>query len=106
MLVPTIGSVVLVDVKSHDDAGVVTEWVNTFGTVARRVGDRWTVRSARDESEVEFSLPEDRLHPAPPGSYILRTTGEDVRTPDFYVQLERFTSLPVRGIIVGTEFPP
>jgi hypothetical protein len=101
--VPTIGSLVFVDLTSHDDERVVTEDVNTFGIVTRRVGDRWTVRSARDQREVEFDLQEDRWRPASPGSYILRSTGEAVSTPEYYVHLQRFTSSPAWGIIVGTD---
>ena len=103
VLVPTLGSVVRVDLTSHNDDGIVTERVNTFGTVTRRVGERWTVRDAHDGSEAEFSLPADRWRRASSGTDAFLAPSEHVGPAEFYVHLQRFASLAVQGVIEGRD---
>jgi hypothetical protein len=103
VLVPTLGSVVRVDLTSHNDEGIVTERVSTIGTVTRRAGERWTVRDAHDGSEAEFRLPADRWQRASPGTDAFLTPSEHVGPAEFYVHLQRFASLAVQGVIVGRD---
>ena len=98
---PRVGDVVLVDVSSYDDAQRLTERVNTFGVLQSRVGDQWSVRDARTHKTISVRLREDSWMRAPKGAYRLRTTGDTVATPDYYVHIERYASLPVSGRIVG-----
>ena len=98
---PTVGDPVLVDVASYDEAQHLIERVNVFGVLLSRAGDVWTVRDRRTHRVQTVRLSAGAWVRAPRGVYRLRTTGAVVGQPEYYVQLERYASLPVSGRVVA-----
>ena len=102
---PKVGDVVLVDVSSYDEAQVLIERVNTFGVLHSRAGVTWRVRDRWTRKLVGIQLSESSWSRAPKGVYRLRTTGEVVGRPEYYVQIEQYASLPAAGRIIGRVVP-
>ncbi len=98
---PTVGDLVLVDVASYNEAQHLIERVNVFGVLLSRAGDVWSVRDSRTHRVQTVRISAGAWLRAPHGVYRLRTTGAVVGQPAYYVQLERYASLPASGRIVA-----
>lgn len=97
---PKFGDTVLVDVASYNEAQQLIEHVNAFGVLQSRVGDTWSVLDSRTHRPRKVRLSETSWMRAPRGVYRLRTTGEVVGQPAYYVRIERYASLPASGRII------
>ena len=97
---PKAGDTVLVDVASYNEAQHLIERVNVFGVLQSRVADTWSVLDSRTHRQVKVRLSESSWSRAPHGVNRLRTMGEAVGQPAYYVQMERYATLPATGRIV------
>ena len=103
---PKGGDTVLVDVTSYDEQQQLIERVNAFGVLQSRKGDTWSVREIRTRRRLAVRLSEDSWVRAPRGVYRLRTTGEVVGQPAYYVWTTRSASLPATGCVRGYQVGP
>lgn len=78
------GKYLLVGVTFLDAEENVIEQYQTHGTIIS-VDDRTGVVIEKSDGSGRYTVPADTggIHPAPPGDYQIRTTGEVVVDPDF-----------------------
>lgn len=78
-----LGSVVLVGITTRTPDGDTQEQV--YGTVVQADAIKIALSLSGSRSGEEYFLPPDptAFHPAPPGLYRLRASGETVENPDF-----------------------
>ena len=90
---PYIGKHLLAGITFLDHEENVIRQIQVHGTIIR-IDDRG-ICFAQANGE-EYSLPPDResLKPAPPGTYRLRSTGEEVENPDLITSWTRKAPAP------------
>jgi hypothetical protein len=81
-----VGATVLIGLTIVEASGKVDSQIQLYGVVTEATHDIGVVLTLKGEQEGEsYTLPPDlrAFHPAAPGSYRLRTTGETIESPDY-----------------------